>query len=149
MLSKSMNRFTAASIAIIGLLGLITACNPKVTPPGLSGLVVHVTGGGTVLNTIDISTVQVITLDIHPQNKNSTATATSGTVTINNQSVNGTILAYNSDQSHAGDLTANLDQCVHIRSGKNIKVDYTFSNANKDVLEQGSVYLSEVIGSCP
>lgn len=131
------------------LASLAVACTEQPTPPGFSSITVHLNAGETTAYDIDLSTVQLLILDLHPRTPGQTAAATGGTITVNGQTVKATVLLDNAGASHAGDLTANFEPCAQIKPGRAVEVRYAFTDASGQTLEQGSAVLGNVIGTCP
>lgn len=130
------------------LASLTVACTEQPTPPGLSSITVHLNAGETTADDIDLSTVQLLTLDLHPRTPGQTAAATGGTITVNGQTVKATVLLDNAGASHAGDLTANVEPCAQLKPGRAVEVRYAFTDASGQTLEQGSAVLGHVTSTC-
>lgn len=131
------------------LAGLTVACTEGATPPGISGGTLHLNAGETTAYDIDLSTVQLLTLFLHPRNPVQTAAATGGTVTVNGQTVKATVELRGAGESHAGDLIANFETCPQLKPGGDVEVQYVFTDATGQTLEQDSAVLGNVIGTCP
>lgn len=149
---SSKKRTTRWGMRVLGfslLAALTVGCTEQATAPGFSGTTLHLNAGEITADDINLSTVQLLTLDLHPRNPGQTATATGGTVTVNGQTVKATVLRYNAGESHAGDLTANFEPCPQLRPGRDVEVRYIFTDASGQTLEQGSAVLGNVISTCP
>lgn len=131
------------------LAGLTVACTRQPTPPGFSSVTVHLNAGETITADVDLSTVQAVMFDVHPRDPAQTATATGGTLTVDGQTLKASVLVDNAGDSHAGDLTAMFWTCTQVKPGQNVEVHYAFTDASGQTLEQGSVFLGNVTGTCP
>ncbi|CAM4096256.1 hypothetical protein [Deinococcus marmoris] len=133
----------------VSLLATLTVgCTERATPPGFSSASIHLNAGETTAYDIDLSTVQLLTLNLHPRNPVLTATATGGTVTVNGQTVKATVPLYDAGPSHAGDLTANFQPCPQLKPGRDVEVRYAFTDASGQTLEQDSAVLGNVTRTC-
>lgn len=130
------------------LAALTVGCTEQATAPGFSGTTLHLNAGETTADDIDLSTVQLLTLDLHPRTPGQTAAATGGTITVNGQTVKATVLLDNAGASHAGDLTANFEPCAQLKPGRAVEVRYAFTDASGQTLEQGSAVLGHVTSTC-